>query len=176
MALLTATEVRQHIETDLGDTALDRLINDADLEIIDRLGAVASQTEVFKEPSNKHIILARKASSISSVVERIIDTDYTLAASDYTLMGDGYTVERLQGSGYPNNIWQGIVTIVYVPPDETASRKRLLVDLVKLTLAYDGRLSSGIGDVRVQGFSDYQAQRNALFDALQSRGRRMRLA
>ena len=175
MAILTLAQVREHIETDLGDDPLTRLIDDADQEIIDRLGVLASQSETL-DGGDALLHLRRKALSITSAVERILETDYTLASNDFELLPDGFRVQRKQGTNYPYTIWRGLTTIVYVPADETASRKRLLVDLVKLAVAFQGVAGSGIGDARIQHVSDYQGERNRLFDSLRGRNRRMPLA
>lgn len=173
MALLTVTEVRDHVEADINDTALGRLVDNADQEIIDRLGALATQTWV--DQGGRLILhLPRKATSITSAVERLLETDYTLAASDYELLGDGYQVQRKQGSGYPYQNWRGRVTIVFVPSDETVARKKLLVDLVKLDVQYDALRGSSLGDVSRTNL-DHAAERNALFQQLMTRNRRMRI-
>jgi hypothetical protein len=169
MSLLTVDEIRQHVETDLGDTALGRLIDDADGEIIDRLGALASQVEVIPG-GEKYIVIARKAISITAIVERIRETDYALGADDYTLLSDKRRVQRLQGSTVPSIWWQGLVTITYVPVDETIPRKRLLVDLVRLSASYTALSSVGVGDVRMTNL-DYQAERDKLFETLLGRNR-----
>lgn len=172
--LLTATEVRQHVETGLTDDALTRLVEDADSEIIDRLGALASQVDVL-DGGVPVLPLSRKASSISSIVERIDQTDYPLADDDFGLLPDGRRVERRQGTSYPSLVFAGRVTITYVPTDETASRKRLLIDLVMLASRYMGVRGESIGDGRIDSF-DYKEERNALFAPFLNRNRRLPLA
>jgi len=175
MALLTSTEVRDHVETSIIDEALQRLIDNADQEIIDRLGVLASQTEVLEGEGLEFLHLHRHASSITSAVERILETNYTLAATDYLLLNDGYRIQRLQGTNFPAVQWNGKVTIVYVPADETVARKKLLIDLVRLDCAYNATKSSGIGDVNITS-ADHAAERVALFAQVQTRNRRMNLA
>jgi hypothetical protein len=171
-SLLTVAEVRQHIETDLGDEALQRLIDDADAEIIRRLGTAAANTDVLV-CDGKILFLTRKASSITSITQRLEEINTVLAANDYLLLGDGYQVERLTQGTNPQPRWIGTNTIVYVPQDTTISRKRLEIDLVKLALKYDGVLSSSVGDVRVQNFDNYQAERERLLSAFASSARRI---
>lgn len=176
--LLSATEIREHLETDLPDTALVRLIEDADQEIIDRLGALATETRVL-DGGDALLHLDRRASSITSATERIYETDYALAANDYELLSDGFRIQRKQGTNYPGLTWRGRVTVVYVPyggaTGEQAARRRLLVDLVKLAEAYNARKSLSIGDASMSSV-DYEKERTALFAPLMSRNRRMRLA
>lgn len=179
MAILTADEVREHVETDIGDSALGRLIDNADQEIIDRLGALASHKEVIQGDGLDILPLARKASAITSVVERVDETDYTLAASDYELQGDGYALRRAQGSSYPALIWRGQVTVVYVPiggvSGELSARKKLLVDLVRLDCAYMAVQSSEIGGVNRTSL-DHGDERDSLFLHMLNRNRRLPLA
>jgi len=172
--LLSLSAIREHVETDLGDDALTRLIEDADQEIIDRLGALAEATEV-KRGGGEMLHLDRKAQSISSAVERIGETDYPLAANDYELLDDGYRVQRKQGDDQPASSWRGRVTVVFVPADETAGRKRLLADLVRLAVRYSAVGAERLGDVSVDHV-DYQAEREKLFRAFTGRNRRLPLA
>lgn len=164
MALLTVAEVRAHVESDLDDDAFGRLIDDADAEIIARLGALASSVEVHKGGTER-IWPHRKVSSITSIVERIDEQNTTLVATDYALDSDSRALERLQGGSNPRSEWAPQVTVTYVPVDETARRKRLLVDLVKLANRYAGVRGEGVGPVRAE-YGDYEAERNALFRSL----------
>lgn len=177
--ILTVSEVRDHIETGLVDDALTRLIENADQEIIDRLGALATHTDVLNGHGLPVLPLSRKASTITSVTEKILDVDYALGADDYTLLADGFTLRRLQGTTYPFPTWRGIQTVVYVPTGgaagELAARKKLLIDLVTLDVAYDASASNTIGDVSRTALN-HASERNALFAALQNRNRRMPLA
>lgn len=176
--ILTLAEVRDHVESDLVDDALTRLIEDADQEIIDRLGALATDTKVIDgEGVGALLSLPRKATSITSVVEKVADdpTVYTLDATDYSLLSDGFRVERKQGSTYPSLRWRGQVTVAFVPADETASREALLVDLVKLAVGYTGRKSETLGD-HTYTSEDYGRERVRLFDRFLGRNRRLPLA
>ena len=174
--ILTTEEVRLNVETEIGDSALGILIDDADAEIVRRLGPLASQTEVLGA-FDRTIYLKRKSTAITSAVERVRTgfgsyTDYTLASDDYELLADGMRVERLRSGTNPHSHWRGTVTIVYVPVDETAQRKRLLVDMVKLAVRYDATRSIGMGNSQVTHV-DYQAEREQLFRGLSTQGRRL---
>ncbi|MDD5302026.1 MAG: hypothetical protein PHS14_02870 [Elusimicrobia bacterium] len=177
--ILTVDEVREHIETDLGDDPLTRLIEAADQEIIDRLGALASHTEVLNGDGLPVLPLARRASAISSATEKILDTDYALSADDYELLGDGYALRRKQGTSCPALSWRGSVTVVYVPiggaAGELAARKKLLVDLVRLDVAYDAKKSDSLGDSSRESL-DHGKERDSLFSRVLNRNRRLPLA
>lgn len=177
MALLTADEVRDHVESDLVDDALQRIIDAADAEIIRRLGALASQTEVIPG-DGLFIYLARKASSVTSITERYAVSgfslsDLALAASDYDLLDDGYRIERLTTGTNAASRWNGQATVVYVPQDRTAERKMLLVQLVKSDLKHEGHLVATAGDVKVQQLGSYAEERASLFRALGTGGTRL---
>jgi|CXWL01.1.fsa_nt_gi hypothetical protein len=179
MAILTTDEVREHVETDLVDDALDRLIDNADQEIIDRLGVLATHTDVLPGGGLPALPLTRRASAITSVVERIGETNYTLGTDDYRLDSNGFSLHRAQGATYPALVWSGEVTIVAVPyggaAGELAAREKLLVDLVRLDAAYDATSSNTIGDTSRTALN-HGAERAALFSSMLNRNRRMPLA
>ncbi len=176
-ALLTVAQVRDHIETGLVDDVLTLEIAAADAEIIRRLGPLASQVEVLSGGA-LFLMLTRAASSISSAVERIYNeitgtTNVTLVAADYSLMSDGYRVERLTSGTYPSSTWRGLVTMTSVPKDTTDERKMLLVRLVKLSLNYSGHMVVAAGDVHITSLETYADARAALFRDLATGGRRL---
>ena len=188
--LLVADEIREHVETDLGDDALNRIIDAQEAEIIDRLGPLLSQTytfnaELYNQPvdgvenissGDRLMFLPRRATSITSIVERYGETDYALASDDYHLANNGVTVERLSLGTNGSSQWRGQVTVVFVPADETARRTQLLIDLVKLAVEFEGVKSQKAGSVQKAYHDDYQAQRMALFAAFGWSGGRLPIA
>jgi len=176
MALLTVSQVREHVESCLDGDALQRIIDNADAEIIRRLGPLSTQTEVLPGVGI-FLHLQRRATAITSADERVQPeigdaTDFDLSANDYSLLSDGYRVERLVTGDNAASAWRGKVTIVYTPVDEQAQREMLLVNLVKLEERYSGVSSEGVGDVR-ETQNDYTKERNALFSGLRTQGRRL---
>jgi hypothetical protein len=176
--LLTLAEVRDHVEIDLIDDALQQIIDAADAEIIRRLGPLATQTEVL-EGGDLYLSLAREASAVTAVTERFMvdglgvqDAPLT-AANDISLLASGRRVERLFTGDNPSSVFRGVVTIAYTPADTTAERKMVLIKLVKLDVKYSGIVSKSIGDVRTQFVADHAAERLALFRSLGSSGRRL---
>ncbi len=176
--LLTTAEIREHVETDLGDDALERVVAAADAEIIRRLGPVANAVEVLRG-GRLFLHLPRRASAIVSAVERyaaygLAAADYALVADDYKLHADGYRVERLADGTNPSSAWNGLVTITFTPLNtgDTTERKLLLANLVKLELEYSGLASDAIGDSRKQYHADHAAAKAALFAPF-SAGRRL---
>lgn len=187
--LVDPPTLRTLVETDLTDPALQLLLDDADAEIIRRLGSLTVQQEVLRSVGDNFFHLARRASAITASVEHVYvgygnPMDYVLTVPavppaaqignpDMKLHADGYRVERLVAGDHPSTVWRGIVTFTYTPLDETSSRKILEVNLVKLAIQYDGLMSSSIGDVRKQGHQSYADERNALFRSLGTSGRRI---
>lgn len=151
MALLTATEIREHVDTDLGDTALDRLLADADAEIVRRYGAhTANQVETFTPPpGSTTIMLDRPVSAVVSVVETEEDeSDTTLAASDYELQSER-TLRRKGDGTNPASTWAPIVVVTYTPDSDNARRIGVTIDLVKLAVQYQAAQSVSVGDVSI---------------------------
>lgn len=176
MAILTVDEVREHIESDLGDDPLERIINAADAEIIRKLGPLATQPENLPG-GGRFLFLARRASAIASVSERF-DQGFgyqtvALASNDYALLTDGMRVERLPTGTNPASVWRGEVSITATPEDTAAERKALLVRLVKLELGYTGHLVVSAGDVSVQSLEDFADAKASLFRPYMTAGRRL---
>lgn len=174
--LLTADEVRDHIETDLVDDALTRVIEAADAEIINKLGAVASQVENLPG-GGVELFLARRASAVSEVIERFDlgfgPQETTLEDDDFSLRPDGMRVERLFTGTNPAPYWRGEIKVTSTPDDDSARRKLLLVNLVKLELGYTGHLAVTAGDVRVASLQNYEDAKAVLFRPFTASGRRL---
>lgn len=171
-ALVTASDVREHVETDLSDTALDRLIADADAEIVRSFGAhTGTVTERFTPgPSDERIWTARPIASITSITETYVnasgESPVTLAVTDYEVEGDR-EIRRTAGGTNSSSEWRGIVTVVYTPSatTETARRKRVTIDLVRLACRYEGASASKAGDFSVNHV-DYERERSRLLRRL----------
>ncbi len=176
-SLLTVDEVRDSIETDLVDGALELVVDAADAEIIRRLGPLATQPET-QEGGSRYLHLARAASAIVSISERYMVhgmgfTTLALVDSDWRLLPDGRKVERLTTGTNPSSVFQGEVSLVATPLDTTAERSLLLINLVKLELGYTGHLVQSSGDIRVQSLENYADAKAALFRSLGNAGRRL---
>lgn len=172
MSLNTPAGVRAQIDTDLLDADLQVLLDDADAEITRRYGALAAHSEDL-QAGGVVIMLSRKAASISTVKERVrvgdTLTEYSLDATDYALRADGRTVERLNTGLNPWSEWRGTVAVAYVPADQTATRKRVELDLVRLALQYRAVSSQGVGGQNISHV-DYNAEREKLLAVLTHRG------
>jgi len=152
MAILTVSELREHIETDLADTALQRLADAAE-ETIDREdGGTAAVTENFNEwgfprGRNRVIYSSRSISSITSIKERDDpdDAGITVAADDYRQEGNRALV-RLRDGTNPRLFWAHHIEVILVPVVDGSIRKEVQVNLVKFALNYTGAMREKHGD------------------------------
>lgn len=164
-ALVTPAQVREHVETDLLDPALQRLIDDADLEIVKRYGAHAGPLIEVVDGNSGLISTTRPILAVTSIVERIGTMDTVLAANDWQLWY-GRVLERLTSGTNAASEWGDRITITYTPADENAVRTRVELDLVKLAIRYDGHQAATSGDFS-ETLPDYQESRDAILADLQ---------
>lgn len=136
MTLLTVDELREHVNSALGDTALERLLADAEAAIVQRAGPPGDRTQIAGG-GYRFIALHRPATAITSIVERQGTTDTTLAADDYLLRPGGYLLERLTDGTHPRgSCWAPRVTVIHSPVDDEATRIAVQIDLVNLELSF----------------------------------------
>ena len=168
--LLTVTELRQHVETDLLDAALQRYLDANETEIIRRYGPHATATETLRGGS-AWLLLSRDALSITAVTETVLETATTLAADDYELWHGGASLWREQDGTHTRWAWGDEVTVVYVPVDTSAQRTAVLVKLCVLDVQYSGLKSESIGGGdHGETTADYPTERERLLRSLAPRG------
>lgn len=160
-ALLTAAEVRSHVETDLDDVALQRVIDRLDADLLARLGPHSGPLTEVVSGAMLSVYVRRPIASVTSVREGdVIDADAAVltAGGHYRLWAGEGRLERLPAGA----LFATVVEVVYTPVDDLDRRKRVLLELVRLDLAQSGRSQESIG--RDYGYSalDYAAQRDAL--------------
>lgn len=171
MALLTLAQLKEHIEAELADDALTRLLNGADQAVEQRYGAIATQVDEFvvsfdlyPNGRDKYVNLTRQVSSITSVTEQLYGGDAdTLAADDYDLRGR--SLERLNSGTNSRNVWGHRVVVTYVPYDDTNQRIPVIVDLVKIELGYRGLHAERASDYSMTA-AEYQKERESILGAL----------
>lgn len=148
MSLITTDELREHVETDLSDDALQRLIDANEKEIIRKFGAHATQIDYVEPGRSDCLFLSRPPSEITEVVERWGDTETTLSADDYELIANWKRLNRLSTGTNPTSFWGDRVKVTYTPVDQNDERKGVLVDLCKLEIEYTGNAADSSGDVK----------------------------
>jgi len=173
--LLTPAEILTHVESDLATATLQRILDGEEEEIVKRFGSHApddstdpSQTEKFYSVhGQKFIYLGREVASITSVTEtesnKYGETSTTLSANDYEVFDSKRLLRKATGDNSSSH-WQDIVTVVYVPYDDRARRRVLLINLCKLALQYDATNSTSVGEVSVST-PEYNTERENLFNA-----------
>lgn len=171
MALLTLEKLKEHIEAELADDALQRLLDAAEQTVEERFGVVTVQVDEYVVDDNSYpdgrdgsVILTRKAGSITTVTEQLFSAAAdTLAADDYDLRG--LILERLDTGTNPRQKWGHRVIVTYVPFNDTAQRIPVIVNLVKLELAYRGLKSEKAGDYNMDS-RQYHQERESILGAL----------
>ena len=160
MPLLTVSEVRDAVQTDLGDTALGLMVDAADADIVERYGPHAQDGDVtltiYPGTNSQLVYLPRPLLSVSEVREG--DTtlgDPLTVNTDWSLRDEGRVIRR---ESTKNTCWKSMVQVVGTPVDNDAKRKMALINLVKLAAEYQGVGSRRIGDVS-QTNLDYEQER-----------------
>ena len=190
-SLLAPADIHGLIETDLSDASIQLLIDGEEAAIVDRYGPHLTADEVFETaeydlanggnfphgypwgevyPMGKSawIILSRNASSITTVNETIGQITRTLASADYALR-EGRRLERLPTGPTPRLGWGHRTEVIYIPVDDTARRKRVLLDLVRLSIEKRGIQQEKSGEFMIRLYDDYQKEREDILMELRSR-------
>jgi hypothetical protein len=146
MALVTPTQVREHVPTDLVDAALQRVIDAVEEFIVEAVGDLDVGSEEFQEEPSSLLYLRRPALSLTGVTE-YWGTDVTvLASNDYELRGDGRELARLSTGTNASDVWGNRVIVTYVPKANTMQRILATIDLVRLAVNETGLASASDGD------------------------------
>jgi hypothetical protein len=164
------SNLRQHVETGMDDTALQRILDDAAQEVLSRFGTDASRTVRLNGTGRSTVRLVRPALTLTSVAEYNSQGTllYTLAGTDYELQNDGRTIRRLTGGLWASGYWSYTVQVIYTPQPELALRDRVIIDLVRLACSYSAQSSEKIGDYQANHV-DYLNERERLLQAVKNR-------
>lgn len=173
-----ATIIHEHIESDLSDDAIARLIADAVDAIDDRISTTGEQTVVLRG-GDRYIFVPRPIgdrSDVTEIIERWGATEATLTDEQWRWNG-GRTLERLIGTGnIAPTVWgwglgsyQTIdVVVTYTPKADQNRRDRVTIDLVRLALVYNGLSDERAGDYMTRSREDYEAEREKVISELQT--------
>lgn len=165
MPLLTTADIRPHVETALDDTALQRIVDRIDADVVARVGPHAGPLTEVVAGRTQSIYVRRPIASVTTVREgNVIDAGATTLTVDthYRLWAAEGRLERLPaGAGFGQ-----LVEVVYTPVDDTEQRKRVLLELVRLDLAQSGRLREAVGRDYDYAALDYGGHREALLREL----------
>jgi hypothetical protein len=167
MPLLTVAQLREHVETSLPDTALDRILASCEQAIatwagpleLDEGGAVGDVTERVWAPERVLLRLHQLPTAITSVTDVRDGIETLLDPSGYRLV-DCY-LRRLGGV-----TWGEWTSVVYTPTDDSAIRRTMLVQLCQLELnVQPGMAAQGAGPWS-ETYGAYLRQRNELLRAI----------
>lgn len=149
MTILTANELRGHVETDIDDVALNRLATGAEALIVSVAGVIASQTD-YLEGGTQNIYTTRGVEAITSIIERdfVDDAATTLSADDYRLQA-GFRLVRLREGTNARTFWAQHVEVAYTPDVDTGLIQTVQIGLVKLGVGYTGSQRERFGDVDI---------------------------
>ena len=170
MSLLSVKELEEHVETDLDNAAIQRLIDDAEDEIDERYGALTKQTDVKDHVClSTTLFMSRKVAAFTSVTEEMRSggdiQETVLDSTDYRLRANNRQIDRLSSGTNPRSTWGDMVTFVYEPKDESKRRKRVTIDLVRLAVQYNAAKGERTGDFTLTSV-DYELERGKLLARL----------
>lgn len=146
MTILTAAELREHIETDLGDDAVNRLAGGAEAIIVGAVGAVASHVD-YLDGGDRELFTTRAVATITTIKERDYpdDAQVALSANDYLSRGK-FRIIRLREGDNPRLWWAPMVEVTYVPDINADLLATVQINLVKLAVGYSGFKRETDGD------------------------------
>lgn len=176
MALVEVEEI-QALGADGGVDAatLEEVIAREEAEMIRKFGAHYSGSTPLVERIKggaESIYLSRPIGAVTSIAEYLYLGDTapaTLATTDYFIWATEGRIERVLTAAK----WGALVSVTYTPVDDTALRKSVLVDLVRLATSEDagGGSVSGLGFSISGGSSNARQQRATLYARLGWLGR-----
>lgn len=167
--LVSAAEFKAITPVGMSDDDLDAVIERVEADVADVVGPAWSDGLELTEtaaPTGATLFVERPISAVVSVTEY---ADFTTGATSTALTaGDGFFVwpdrgqiDRLGGD------WSPRVVVVYEPADDTARRKAVVIDLVRLALSRTAYRSENVGgEYSYTALADYEAERRRILDRL----------
>lgn len=169
--IITVADLREHVETDLPEAAIQRLIDEADQLVVDGYGAhgPAAQTDdKYPDVGMPLLFLERPASAVTAVTEYAnASNSKLLVANDYRLEFGGQALRRLTTGTNIAAVWPWRVLVTYtISVTENPIRRGVVIDLVGLAVnAGRGVKSERAGDYSVT-FADGEKQREDILGRL----------
>jgi hypothetical protein len=152
--VLTVSELRQHIVTDLPDEALQRII-DANDALIRRYAGEhppVTLTETYEVwPPATRLVVERPIDSITSIV----NDGSTMSPTDYRAAGRIIYAKNWK-------VFRNTVEVTYTPRNDLAQRKQILVQMCMLDAADQGVAAASSGQVRIERLDIVQEKRRLL--------------
>lgn len=167
MSLLTINQIKQHVETDLGRDAIQRLIDDAEAEIVRHFGPHGDSSNPITEDcegGGEFIFLSRPYDSLTSVTERESEEDTVLETDDYRSYYGRRALKRQSSGTNGRTRWADDVRVVYTA-DDRDRRRRVMVDLLRLEIQYSGLKSEKSGNYS-ESQVEYEAEKTKILNRL----------
>ena len=159
--LITVGQLMEHIETDLSDDALERLLESADTDITRGFGPHDGERTVTFYPvlsqSPYLLTLPNPAASVSLITEGTDDT--VVDSDDYTVEYNGRAVLKNKSR------WLPPVDVTYTPIADNPRRIAVLIDLVKVEIQYRGLNTERVGSYSVT-YMDHDKERQNILARL----------
>ena len=169
--IITVADLREHVETDLPESAIQRLIDDADQFVVDTYGAhgPATQTDdLYVDSGSEYVFPTRPVDAITTVTEYTSETtSKVLDPTDYRLGHGSQSLLRLRNGSNPAVGWGYRVVVAYViATTENPQRRGVVIDLVSLSINHSSGLrSERAGDYSVS-YGDSADERNKILRRL----------
>ena len=168
--IITVADLREHVETDLPEAAVQRLIDEADQLVVDAYGAhgPATQTDdLYGDAGSEYVFPHRVVDAITTVTEHSSETtSKVIDPTDYRVLNGGTTLLRLRNGTNPSIGWPYRVVVAYViSTAENPRRRGVVIDLVRLAAVHTGLRSERAGDYSAQSV-DYETERGKILGRL----------
>lgn len=169
--IITVADLREHVETDLPESAIQRLLDDADQLVVDTYGAhgPAVQTDdLYGDSGSEYVFPTRPVDAVTTVTEYTSETLSTvLDPTDYRVLHNGQSLLRLRNGSNPSVGWPYRVVVVYViATTENPRRRGAVIDLVRLSINHSSGLrSEQAGDYSVS-YGNSEEERNRILRRL----------
>lgn len=169
--------VKARVETDLSDTELQAIIDEASADIIAKYGPSATAgaiTQWYRGYRHKivveRIIDTTKTITVTEYITEggWTETPYTLTSADYRVWPNGLVVERLTTGMWSRWQWPSRVKLTYTPMNDDNQRNEVIIKMAILATQYDSNTSLTVGDVQATT-TDYITERNRLMRTLEPR-------
>lgn len=157
MSLVTPDDVRAFVPNGKTDAQLQDLLERIEDEIIGLYGAhyVDADTpisETVDGTNQRSVYLKRQIQSVVRVSEILYlgAEATTLTSADYFVWNKQGRLERLPALGAARQLgiggwtWGQVVTVEYVPVDDSSKRKQVILELARVDLARTGLKSESI--------------------------------
>lgn len=161
---MTLAQLRKHIETDLADDALQRLLSAAEADVLRAAGPASGAVDEFEaDIPGRYVTLRQPATSLASVTEYNGTVATVLTGPDYELREDNRRLYRVGA------YWAPRIVVAYEPTIDQPGREAAAVDLVRLALQDTGTASERVGDYSSQA-TDYRKERSRILARVRTGG------